>query len=226
MSCCAIYGSDYVDPLLKRVYNDLPSSGMTFQTLVSRISIDLHPSFHCSIPEKPTSQTPETAESLSRDRDKGWTEYSLPAISPDPSQRSRDFREARSLQHHATVNLDMLVLSPATDGTPVLHYLDLAALAPSISLSSSPSEVVFTLVGCELRVETVSELRKSTYGAGDMARERRGGGQPPNFRWDENGGGGWMHAAKLWQGSERRRGMGVERDARIPTGSEDFFIQS
>jgi hypothetical protein len=108
------------------------------------------------------------------------------------------------------------------------HYLDPAALAPVLSTKVLTRVDSFTsssedekLVGQEMRVEEVSELKQSRYDLYSSGRQHqprcmktRHGGDPAC--WTKNNGGGGMHAAKLWQRMEEEaRSEGVVDDNKI-----------
>jgi hypothetical protein len=169
----------------------MPSFAKTFETLVSVVEIQLHTMFLCE------NDPPITGESdVETTRDTEWEEYRLPDL---PSKISRGNRQY--LSHTGIIHLDMRMPVSKSKGH-VEHYLSDKALSPYLSLSIEPTKS-FTTLDQTLRLEEKSQQVRSRYST-NYRHGRCRGDRAYEGCWRLNGGGDWMHAAKLWQGKVAR----------------------
>lgn len=185
-------------------HDDMPSFVKTFENLESVIDLDLHTTFLCDRDDEPegASDTSAGHRSASDERDAEWKEYSLPLR---PANRTISSRSG--LSHRGSITLDMRLAnlsSSLEEGQDVAHYLDTEARSPILSSAASrPGPAAFPALGSSLRPENKAELVKSRYGPSEWRHMRRDRCKSENRGegcWKLNGGGAWMHAAKLWQG--------------------------
>ena len=196
---------------------------MIFTNLTPQLSFSLQTTFTCS---KPAS-TEETNEDKVKNEDDildgSWEEWRLPL---SKKRNSYDSFGGNSLTHRGNAPLMIQRESNLSidQQSQVKHYLDPAALAPSLSTAaiSKTTPLVATShlrsVGQEIRQEDISELKQSRYDLRGSGRTH----QPKCMRLrhglgmacrDKNNGGGGKHAAKLWQRMEEEaRGDGVLDD--------------
>ena len=184
-----------------RAYDAMPSFGRTFDNLRSVLQITVHTAFKCQDAEDDTQANGDAlihSKPDSQTRDEDWTEYELPSETP-ALKRSQH----RYFSHRGRISLDVgLAQSQARDVKP---YTDPTALGPALSLGSHAAP--FRPLGHGLRDEKPEERLISRYGFNDATRQR-GRCKPDVYFdgcWELNGGGGGMHAAKLWQRVEMER---------------------
>ncbi|ORY28977.1 hypothetical protein BCR39DRAFT_588501 [Naematelia encephala] len=191
-------------------YNALPPYETTFEAIKANLVFTLHTKFRCQLDEF-EKETRQALESHVASEDEEWTEYQLP--------QQASSKRNMILEHYLEVPIDILLSSDNSGGdVEVKSYLDPESLAPILSTTSTrPAH--YPKIGSELRKEGVDELRKSRFGASDNERRRKGRGSGRHTQWEANGGGGWAHAAKLWQSYVEKRRLQEDK-----TGS--FVIQA
>ena len=184
-----------------RAYNAMPSFGRTFDDLRSVLDITLHTTFKCQDTEEDAlagSEASTHSKSDGQARDEDWTEYELPTRTPAPKRSyHRDF------SHTGRIPLDVALTDPQSGS--IKPYTDPTALGPTLSQGSGAAP--FRPLGHGLRDENPEERLISRYGFNDATRQR-GRCKPDVYFdgcWELNGGGGGMHAAKLWQRVEMER---------------------
>lgn len=197
-------------------HDDMPSFVKTFENLESVIDLDLHTTFLCDQDDEPegASDTSAGPRSASEERDAEWKEYSLPLR---PANRTIFSRSG--LTHKGSISLDMRLASLSSsleEGQDVVHYLDTEARSPILSSAASrPDPATFPALGSSLRAENKAELVKSRYGPNEwrhLRRDRCKSESRSEGCWKFNGGGAWLHAAKLWQG-RRDESEGVQPES-------------
>ena len=191
-------------------YNVYPNFETVFTTLTPQLSFSLQTTFLCT--KSPASEV-EGDQDGYEDLDAKWEEWRLPTkkqSSSDPygsmgsyNSYGLNHRGFTPLVVHRESNLSV------DQRSKVKHYLDSSALAPALSqsiissISPLKSSTVFKLVGHENKEEGESELKQSRYDIYSSGRGYQPRCMRSSFRyvncWNQNNGGGGMHAAKLWQ---------------------------
>jgi hypothetical protein len=190
-------------------YNAYPNFETVFTTLTPQLAFTLQTTFLCS--KTPASE--EGDQNEYEDLDTKWEEWRLPSKkqsssgpygSMGPNSHGLNHRGYTPLVIHRESNLSV------DQQSKLKHYLDPAALAPSLSTSiiSNVTPLKSTsglkIVGHENREEGESELKQSRY---DLYSSGRGYQSPcmkarhmgdPSCYMRRNGGAS-SHAAKLWQ---------------------------
>ncbi|KAK8847332.1 hypothetical protein IAR55_005189 [Kwoniella newhampshirensis] len=180
---------------LQTAYNDYPSFMTTFQTIRSALSFTLYTNFLCE-----DVVTRENASDPTGARDEEWVEYRL------PPRTTKRIRNGRGSPHRGSAPMNFV--SSSEPASPLLlHYLDLEALAPKLSLDAEPI-TDYPKLNQILREESPDELVRFRH---DHRYERRNSRQ----------GGGWMHAAKLWQGKGKKQA--AQEDGLVESGQ--FVVQ-
>jgi len=196
---------------------------MVFTNLTPQLSFSLQTTFTCSKPASTEGTDDDKVKNEDDILDGNWEEWRLPL---SKKRNSYDSFGGNSLTHRGNARLMIQRESnlPTHQRTQVKHYLDPAALAPSLSTAAisktAPLAATSHLrsVGQEIRQEDISELKQSRYDLYSSGRSY----QPRCMKihhggdracWSKNNGGGEKHAAKLWQRMEEEaRGDGVLED--------------
>ena len=161
--------------------------------------------------------------------DISWEEFQLelrPQSLPQAQMPSRGRREY--FRHRGVIPLD---LELPRDVPNVKHYTDPGACAPILSLAPL-AQPDFQPLGTGLRDEKAEELLVSRFGVENNSARQKG---RPCSRTDiyvshpcpcADNGGGWMHAAKIWQGIAMRGKEGEEARAGQSHGQLDSKQQT
>jgi hypothetical protein len=196
-------------------YNAYPNFETVFTTLTPQLSFTLQTTFLCS--KTPPSE--EGDQNGYEDLDAKWEEWRLPTKqqSSDPYGSMGSF-SSQGLNHRGYTPLVIHRESNLSEDqqSKLKHYLDPAAIAPSLSasiisnISPLKSSAGLKLVGHENREEGESELKQSRY---DLYSSGRGYQSPcmksrhmgdPSCYMRRHGGAS-SHAAKLWQRMEEEK---------------------
>nr|XP_031857950.1 uncharacterized protein CI109_006662 [Kwoniella shandongensis]KAA5525022.1 hypothetical protein CI109_006662 [Kwoniella shandongensis] len=174
---------------LQTQYNDYPAFVTTFQTIQPTFSFNLYTNFLCEDNKNSNVSDPTVT------RDEEWVEYRL------PPRTTKKIRDSRGLPHRGSTPFNLISsengnVTPTKEG--LRHYLDPEALAPVLSLDTTPISN-YPKLNTALREETESELVRSRHN--------------PRYRNGNRVAGAWMHAARLWQGKERKQVASSKKQA-------------
>ncbi|WWD00315.1 hypothetical protein V866_007226 [Kwoniella sp. B9012] len=163
-----------------------PPFDSTFESYRSGLEFRLTTIFLCE-PLDPYTARSKEAQS----EDDEWTEYELPS-----RENKKKLRVGTHLTHTGSIPIHLTLTTRHTIGSEVApaptHYLDPDALGPVILFPSQQHWQEHGTLGVT-QEESKDQLRKNRYSSARYERYRPG-----------NIGGGFLHAARLWQKKESR----------------------
>ncbi|OCF59071.1 hypothetical protein L486_03570 [Kwoniella mangroviensis CBS 10435] len=163
-----------------------PSFDSTFESYRSMLEFRLTTIFLCEPLDPYTAKSEDT-----QSEDDDWTEYELPS-----RENKKKLRVGTHLTHTGSIPIHLALTTrhtTADEAAPApTHYLDPDALGPVILLPSQQNSQEHSRLGV-MKEESKDQLRKNRYSSARYDRYRPG-----------NIGGGFLHAARLWQKKESK----------------------